>query len=580
MPGMSTLRYALSLLMLQMVLLTPVASGADQNSELWGIAGEKWTPASRLPDFSQAGYRRGEEPYRIPKKSVSVKDLGAKGDGKTDDTKAFKKALASGPDKLVLIPKGRYVLSDMLEITQPRVVLRGAGPLETVLLFTRPLHEIKPLSEETGEGKSTSVYSWSGGLISVAGESPAKGSPVAVTAEAKRGDLKLTVGSHRFKIGDEVMLTVTDSSTQSLLHYLHRNQAKDIRPNWKKVSSQVFRVTQAGGKELTLDRGLRFDVKLEWTPELCLFSPEITDVGVEDLAFEFPAQAYRGHWEEVGFNPVAFSNVAHCWIRNVRVWNADSGPFVSGWFCTVDGISFGADPARNFTGGISGHHGVSFSGSDGLCTNFKFETKMFHEVTVDNGATGNVFSKGSALDFNMDHHKGAPYENLFTDIDAGEGTRLFQSGGAGGYGNHTAAGATFWNIRSKQETQWPEHFRLDAMNLVALNMRGPDMKTSDGRWIEIIPPGAIAPADLHLAMRQKRLGNRAPGAVAGAPPRGSERQSWKSTDGRVIEAQFAGLKGDQVILVREGKSFVVPLTRLAPESQALARNLAAAKAAQ
>src|SRR6478752_1619332 len=94
--------------------------GAEATSDLLGTAGEKWTPESRLPDFSQAGYRRGEEPYRIPKESVSVKDLGAKGDGKTDDTEAFKKAISSGPDKVVLIPKGRYVLSEMLEITQPR----------------------------------------------------------------------------------------------------------------------------------------------------------------------------------------------------------------------------------------------------------------------------------------------------------------------------------------------------------------------------------------------------------------------------------------------------------------------------
>ena len=55
-----------------------------ETSELWGAAGEKWTPESRLPDFSFAGYRRGEEPFRIPKAQVSVATFGAKGDGKTD----------------------------------------------------------------------------------------------------------------------------------------------------------------------------------------------------------------------------------------------------------------------------------------------------------------------------------------------------------------------------------------------------------------------------------------------------------------------------------------------------------------
>lgn len=559
-----------------LAMVTTFATAADQNSELWGVAGEKWTPTSRLPDFSQAGYRRGEEPYRIPKETISVKDLGAKGDGKTDDTEAFKKAIASGPDKLILIPKGRYVLSDQLEIRQPRVVLRGDGPLETVLLFTRPLQEIKPTTAATGDGKATSAYSWSGGLISVGGSPPHKGTKLPVTAEAKRGDLKLTLAAHSFKEGDEVLLTATDTSSQSLLAYLHRGQATDLSPSFKKVISQVFRVTKADATELTLDRGLRMDVKLEWAPTVCLFSPDVMDVGVENMGFEFPAEAYKGHWEEVGYNPIEFSQyVAHCWVRNIRVWNGDNGPFISGWFCTVDGILFGADRRRNFTGGISGHHGVTFTGSDNLCTNFIFETMMFHDVTVDHGATGNVFSRGRAMDFNMDHHKSAPYENLFTDIDAGDGTRLFGSGGAPGRGNHTAAGATFWNIRSKQGADWPEHFKLDAMNLVAMKMRGRDIKTPEGRWIETIRPGGITPPDIHLAMLQKRLAGRTPVAASAtvASPAGGV-QSWKSADGRTIEAQFAGLQNDQVTLLRSGKSFIVPLVRLAPESQDLARKLA------
>jgi hypothetical protein len=557
-----------------------LTQAAEQTSDLWGEAGENWTPASRLPDFSQAGYRRGEEPYRIPTQTISVAEFGAKGDGKTDDTEAFKKAIAAGPDKLVLIPKGRFVLTDMLEVRQPRFVLRGAGVKDTVLLFTRPLNEIKPATAENGSGKVVSAYSWSGGLIHVWGGAPNKGARVPVNAEAKRGDLKLVVAAHSFKAGDEVLLTITDTPSMTLLAHLHRGQAKDFRDGWKKVSQQVFRVTAAGANEITLDRGLRFDVKPEWNPDVCLFAPDVTDVGIEEMSFEFPAKAYAGHWEEVGFNPVALSrNVAHCWVRHVRVWNADNGPFVSGWFCSVDGILFGADRKRNFTGEISGHHGVTLNGSDNLSTNFRIETRFFHDMTVDGGATGNVFSRGLALDFNMDHHKSGPYENLFTDIDAGEGTRLFGSGGAPGNGNHTAAGATFWNIRSKKEATWPEHFALDAMNLVALKMRGRDFKKPDGRWIETIRPGNINPPNLHLAMQQRRLGDRAP-AVAKTSPAPAAAQSWKSADGRVIEAQFGGMKGDQVTLIRAGKPFVIPLTKLAPESQALARKLATVNIAQ
>ena len=53
-----------------------------QYSGLWGKAGERWTPMGRLPDFSFAGYQRGEKD--LPKRAVdvSVKDFGAKRDGR------------------------------------------------------------------------------------------------------------------------------------------------------------------------------------------------------------------------------------------------------------------------------------------------------------------------------------------------------------------------------------------------------------------------------------------------------------------------------------------------------------------
>ena len=100
-----------------LLLTTSVGSGA-QTSALWGTSGEKWTPESRLPDFSFAGYRRGEEPFRIPTNQISVAAFGAKGDGSTDDTAVFKKAIAAGAGKLILIPPGRFVLNANINVMQ------------------------------------------------------------------------------------------------------------------------------------------------------------------------------------------------------------------------------------------------------------------------------------------------------------------------------------------------------------------------------------------------------------------------------------------------------------------------------
>lgn len=57
-------------------------------------------------------------------------------------------------------------------------------------------------------------------------------------------------------------------------------------------------------------------------------------------------------------------------------------------------------------------------------------------------------------------------------------------------------------------------------------------------------------------------------------------RSWKSADGRVVEAAFVGLEGEGVkIRARTGAEFIVPLERLSAEDQAWAKAQAAAPAA-
>src|SRR5262249_17243458 len=55
-------------------------------SALWGASGELWSPISRLPDTSYAGYRTGEKAIPNVPQATSVKAYGAVGDGVHDDT--------------------------------------------------------------------------------------------------------------------------------------------------------------------------------------------------------------------------------------------------------------------------------------------------------------------------------------------------------------------------------------------------------------------------------------------------------------------------------------------------------------
>jgi mono/diheme cytochrome c family protein len=62
-------------------------------------------------------------------------------------------------------------------------------------------------------------------------------------------------------------------------------------------------------------------------------------------------------------------------------------------------------------------------------------------------------------------------------------------------------------------------------------------------------------------------------APTAAPAAGGAVQSWTSNDGKVIQATFAGLQGDGVLLkmASNGETFLVPLSRLSAESQAQAK---------
>ena len=123
-------------------------------SDLWGQEGEKWEPRSRLPDFSFAGYHAGDKALPTVPIKTNVKDFGAQGDGTTDDTAAFKRAIAATSHGALYIPAGRYKLTDRLTIDKSHVVLRGAGEGKTVLYMARSLKQIL----------GTAPYGWEGAL--------------------------------------------------------------------------------------------------------------------------------------------------------------------------------------------------------------------------------------------------------------------------------------------------------------------------------------------------------------------------------------------------------------------------------
>ena len=64
------------------------------------------------------------------------------------------------------------------------------------------------------------------------------------------------------------------------------------------------------------------------------------------------------------------------------------------------------------------------------------------------------------------------------------------------------------------------------------------------------------------------------GLVLSLPVTQAEEQEWTNNRGQIIRAEFVSATKDTMTISMKGKTYVVKLADLSPESQALARKLA------
>jgi Pectate lyase superfamily protein len=505
------------------------------SSSLWGISGERWSPRGRLPDFSYAGYHAGER--RIPKPSARwnlKRDFKAKGDGRTDDSAALLKAIHSIKSGVLFIPAGIYVITQRIDINKGNLILRGAGPGKTVLLFPNSLTDLFG-----NNAKSTEQSQWSfrPGLINVTGKDPIDATTrfASVVAPAKRGDKTLRL-SKRISVaeGEWIRLVESDpvkgdASTGSLIHHLYG----DLMPAGEgligtpHVVRFLSRVKSMSAKGIELERPLPYDVRAEWTPEIHRFVPTVREFGVEHLSIHFPWTPYLGHFREKGYNGLFLQDVAQCWIDDVEIQNSDFAVDMNSTnFCTVANVKLTTSATRAVSSearGFNGHHGIDVShGTENLVSHFDVQTKFVHDISVEWYALHSVFANGRGVDLNMDHHREANYASLFSNLDCGAGSRPFDSGGSGNWGAHSGAYSTFWNIRAVGRLKLPPPDFGPLLNFIGLGIDAGNRKqivetgAADGanrkglvspyQWlIEPQSSASICPVELHEAMRLRRL---------------------------------------------------------------------------
>lgn len=520
---------ASALALFSLALLASGTTSAQGSSQQWGSTGEKWASTSRLPDFSAAGYHAGKKAIPDVPVATKVTDHGATANDDVDDTDAFLKAIAAAENGAVLIPKGRYKISQVLMICKSNVVLRGEGSEQSVLEIDKSLTVHAPQSKSVcdeqalqgGIGTQKNRWPYMGGFVWFEGNQTGQ-RLTPVTAPAARGSTQLSVQSvEGISIGQLLRLVQLDDDKHRLIKMMQAgmnfesDQVNYLKPelgDTRKVMDWVFEVVaiDSSSRTLTLDRPLRLDVDTGLSPALYAHQTRSQEVGVERLGFRFPGAAKKAHNAEEGYNAIYFNHVTNGWVRDVQIIDADYGinarSFV--YNSSFEDIVFKTGKRSQ----PSCHHGLSASilSQDNLFNRYRFDgkTHCIHDVTVEAYTTGNVFSNGVHNKVSLDHHKGAPYENLFTNLHSTDGSTLFHWGGGTHRGPQSGVRSTFWNITADNAIEAvPEVRHFPMVNVIGLKgAKVPSNDTNAQAWVELSGEGGVTPPNLHASQVARKTG--------------------------------------------------------------------------
>ncbi|MEX2640053.1 MAG: glycosyl hydrolase family 28-related protein [Balneolales bacterium] len=522
------------LLLLYVTACLPVSETGEDDTRI--SAGELWEAYiqdpddhTHIPNVSYAGYRRSE--VALPSEGVSfdVRDYGARGNGTSDDTDAFKEAIAAAGVNggVINIPPGTYRLTDILHLNRDGIVLRGAGQEASTLLFDASLTDAIG-HRRSGSGHAT-VWSWMGGMIWISpddafdgdgqpagGESWRHTTTLAhLTQPASRGEAVVTVDdASALNDGDFILLTWDNPADLSLLLEMAGHPLMS-RYDWSGSGSGLtnmagwqwpVEIERVEGNQVTLAQPLRIDAKDSWNVRLQSPGPYVRGVGVEKLTIAFNTpQPVDQHLEDTGNNGIYLNRVIDCFVRDVTIHEAENGLIhAAAKQTTVHNLHISGSRMHHATALRVGSH-------DNLISDFVIETEVRHGINTEKLSTGNVWRRGVMHHGTFDSHRAMSWDLVRTDITVhNDGL----PGGGSQAGPFLGRRVVHWNIRiTNGKPDWiyqPEVISLGA--LVGVQGAAVSDRTShampDGDKGHIIadPDQTPVPADLFEAQFRHRTG--------------------------------------------------------------------------
>lgn len=332
---------------------SPVDSGPpDMPPNGWRsvLYPEDWQPGDRdshgqfLPDFSYAGYQRGEK--QIPDHppgliyDVTKSPYGADDQGSSDATSAIQNAIddaQSAGGGVVYLPEGTYRIDKPpLRVTASNMVIRGAGPQKTKLYMTKENNRKGHLLYlgKVVDGWKEAV---AGTTIEVAKD---------VQPEEKTVELAAWPSPFPFQVGDTIIVSqdvtaafISDHDMQNFWGAVGDMTASSKSARWPRYHRTVMGL-DSQSKQVTLDIPIRYLMKIR--DNVRVYRPAKTclrEVGVESLGVGMKQHSASGRipsstdyknpdgtgaekaaYEIYESHAVTLSGVLNGWVRNVETF--------------------------------------------------------------------------------------------------------------------------------------------------------------------------------------------------------------------------------------------------------------------
>jgi len=496
---------------------------------------EHWQPATvddagrTLHDFSYAGYRNGQVPLPSGDElSVfDVSDFGADATGDTDATAAIQAtidAAEAAGGGVVWVPAGQYRCDGLLEVRASGVILRGAGPDQSRLFFTRH------------DGMTDQSHLHVAGTLTIRAELP-------LVADAAAHGVEVSVAdASELALGDDVTLGWIVSDAFVAAHGM-TGVWEAFNGTWQPFfRRQVVAVDLAViPHRVTLDVPLRYPALLRDQATLRAEEGYLRGVGVEHLGLA-NAVDWAAAWDAERVHVLELDGVADGWVRGVASFPSPAAP-TSGPGAAAHLQSGGIvvrqskritvadtrlEQAQNRGVGGCGYlfeirqssevltrDCQGFDGRHNFIQNWGFGTSGCVWLRC-HSAGGRTFASIDASFYGLgasDFHHSLAMANLVDSAVVDDGWTAFnrhhESTGAG----HTATESVFWNITGPgalRTAQYGWGYVIGTSSELAVNqvLLPPEQAaTEPADWLEGLGRAAdLVPQSLYEAQAERRLG--------------------------------------------------------------------------